>query len=204
MPKVISRKKVRKFKPTWYKSEVHSTESFWNTKCFISTGKERYPLGNAYFIDEQGFRQYCVKFLRGVTVYIDPERTRKADQRDNIRSGRQLLERFYSLRLAPISFKWCKAQSSLDTSHWVCVYPAHFLVKVEQSEKGMHTDDHEANLYYRTESGSICIAQQLYEGHLKGNYQYEQPYILQGELRDWRINRGWFQDAITRETIFEI
>lgn len=207
MPKILKRKGTRsqrKFKPTWYKATVHSTEQFWNTQSFISTGKERFPLGNAYFIDEHGFRQYHLKFLKGITVYIDPEKTRSASRPTNTRSGRQLLERFYELKLKPLAFKWVKAKNSLETSHWICVYPAHYLVIVEQSDRGMHVNDHMASLYYRINGGMILLAQQEYEGHLKGNADYDQPSILQEELRDWRINRGWYQDASIRDAIYEI
>lgn len=204
MPKLISRKARKKFKPKWHKATVHSTNEFWNTKAIISNGKERFPLGNAYIHDEHGFRVYLTKFPKGVTFYIDPERTYHADTRTNTKTGRELLQRFYDLKLAPLSFKWIKARTPLETAHWICVYPAHFLVLVEKSDKGMHVDDHEATLYFRSGQGLIAIARQLYEGHLKGNADYDQPSILQEELREWRLTKAWFQDAITREERFEV
>jgi hypothetical protein len=204
MPKLISRKAKKKFKPTWYKATVHSTNEFWNTKAIISDGKQRYPLGNAYILDEQGFRVYLTRFPKGATFYIDPERTTRSDTRLNTKTGRELLQRFYDLKLAPLVFKWIKAKTPLETAHWICVYPVHYLVIVEKSEKGMHVDDHEATLYYRGTHGLIAIARQLYEGHLKGNSEYDQPSILQEELREWRLTKAWFQDAITREERFEV
>lgn len=205
MPKLIKKKARKKFIPKRYPATVHSTETFWNTKSFISSGKERYPLGNAYFIDEHGFRHYCLKFRKGITVYIDPDRTYKAHHNPSERTGRQLLDRFYSLKLKPLAFKWVKAKSSLETNHWICVYPAHYLVKVEQSEKGgMHTDDHLATLYVRSDRGLIAIALQYYEGHLKGNFEYSQPEILQEELREWRLTKCWYQDASIRDATFEV
>jgi hypothetical protein len=204
MPKLIKKGKPKKYVPTWYKATVHSTDLFWNTRAIIIQGHERFPLVNAYILDDQGFRLYLTKFPRGATVYIDPERTHRVDTRTNTRSGRQLLHRFYELKLAPISFTWKKAKTPFESNRWICVYPCHFLVAVEQSERGMHVNDHEATLYYRSDHGPIAIAQQLYEGHLKGNVEYDQPSILQGELREWRLTKAWFQDAMTRDQIFEI
>lgn len=193
----------------WYKSTTHSTREFWATKSFIATGKERFPKGNAYFLDAQGFRQYCVRFQKGLMVFIDPERTRGAYEKEEStiarRTGRQLLERFYELKLKPLAFKWIKAKTSLDTSHWICVYPAHYLVKVYLSEsKKYHAKDHLAILYFRTDTQLIQVAEQDYEGHLRGNEEYDQPSILQGELREWRLQRLWFQDAMTREQVFDL
>lgn len=172
--------------------------------------RRRYPLGNAYCLvpignSELVYREYAVTFQSGVKVYIDPEKSNNNHHlADCQRTGRQLLQRFYDLKLAPLVFKWYKAKNRLETNHWLCLYPAHYLVKVEQSEKGVHSRDHLATLFYRGETDIIPIAQQEYEGHLKGNDEYDQPSILQEELREWRLKKQWFQDAFTRETIYEI
>jgi hypothetical protein len=202
MPRIISRKPRKKFKWRKYPATVHSTNEFWNTQAVISSGQS-FPKGNAYILDEWGFRLYLTKFPKGVTVYLDPEQTRRKETRENLRTGRELLNRFYELKLAPLAFKWVKAKNALENHHWICVYPAHYLAIVELSDKGMHVDDHVATLYYRSERGLIAIAQNLYEGHLRGNAEYPQPSILQEELREWRIGRMWFQDAICREEVFE-
>lgn len=192
----------------WYPAVVHSTQEFWNTKSFIATGKERFPLGNAYFLDVQGFRQYCIKFKPGLRVFIDPEKTNGVFHYSTsipTRTGRQLLERFYELKLKPLAFKWVKAKTALETTHWICVYPAHYLVKIFMSEsKQYHANDHLAILYFRIDTGMIQIAEQDYEGHIRGNEEYSQPEIIQEELREWRLHRQWFQDAMTREQVFEL
>lgn len=173
--------------------------------------QRRYPLGNAYCLvpighSELVYREYAVTFPRGVKVYIDPDKNANGHHGPdaNQRTGRQLLERFYNLKLSPLTFKWYKAKTPLETSHWTCLYPAHYLVIVEKSDQGMHAKDHLATLYYRSSIGPVPIAQQEYEGHLKGNDEYDQPSILQEELREWRLKKQWFQDAFTREMIFDI
>lgn len=176
----------------------------------LRKGVRDYPLGNAYCLVPIGrtqlvYRQYARRFKKGITVYIDDEITaRYTNHRPTGKTGKYLLDRFYDLKLAPLAFKWIKARNKLETNHWVCLYPAHYLVLVEQSMKGMHAEDHTASLFYRGERDTILIAQQEYEGHLKGNDEYDQPSILQSELREWRINRMWFQDAFTRETVFDV
>lgn len=192
----------------WHRATTPSTREFWATRSFIATGEERFPLGNAYFIDSQGFRQYCIRFQPGLMIFIDPEKTPGAyPQEKSIRTktGRELLERFYELKLKPLAFKWVKARTALETTHWICVYPAHYLVMVELStSKKYHAKDHLASLYFRTDTGLIQIAEQDYEGHLRGNEDYDQPSILQSELREWRLQRLWFQDAMTSEQVFNL
>lgn len=171
--------------------------------------QRRYPLGNAYCLVPIGrsslvFREYAVKFPKGVQVHVDEEKTERILTYTSPVTGRRLLQRFYDLELKPQVFKWIKAKSSLETSHWLCLYPARYLVIVELSDEGFHAKDHLAMLFYRSSDGPILIAQQEYEGHLKGNSEYPQPSILQEELRDWRLTKAWYQDPVTRETTYEM
>lgn len=176
--------------------------------------QKEYPLGNAYCLVPIGrsqlvFREYARRFPKGVQVHIDHEMT-AIPQRPKGVTGRQLLQRFYDLQPRPISFKLEKSRNKFVNSRWLVAYPMHFMVIMEISEKAGFADDHECTLYYvntihrvmpgKDRNELIPIAHQLYRGFfLQG-----QPDDLRGELKEWREEKQWFQNANLRDAVHEI